>query len=473
MESLALQSVLYSAQHKANLSHRLKSYSLAKHPTLMLNGQIDSTNFSSASGTGQAQPQFGALQWTRKFPFLKKKPPATPQEAEKIALAVLKEPEKPAVDFAKLADAIERPTEASSTEFIDNLFKTHADQVKKDVLVLQDNGSFAGSPFRLVVKKGSTPDKNLLWLDIHGTAESRVFKRMAKTFTLTDFQHENPENGDIHYDTPVVDHDSVQLTMYCLKIDKGTPQDQWDKMTRKEKAKAKPLGETLKKEEMYLYGGKHFLISVHPEERPSIDKTIKLLTETGKDKAPSELMAFIINENITRYSLVANTLYSDLRHMSEKAGQKTIDQSAVLNDGLKMGQKISDLHLTINQQLGVLNRLAELNEFHESPLFEPIKIAQHNERLQGLLRDLAHHQDVKEALDANIQARIGNEMNTIMKKGASLAVMAIPTTAAGALWGMNVPVPGGNVEDMFTYIAGGVGIVTGSMFLALKRFKWL
>jgi Mg2+ and Co2+ transporter CorA len=467
-----LQSVLYSAQHQS-----FKTHFSANPPRMMLhhpNVLSDRTDFSNISGSGHTQPQFGALQWTKKLAFWRKNPPATPQEADKIALAALKEPEKPAVDFAQLAKAIEKPNEENSAKFVDNLFTTYPELVQNNnVLVVQDNGSFAGSPFRLVVKKGNTPDKNLIWLDIQGDTESRVFKRMAQTFTLTDFQKENPENSDIPYDIPVIDHDSIQMTVYCMRLEKGTPQGEWDKLTKKQKKTAKPPGETLKKEEMYLYAGTHFLISVHSEKRPSIDKTIKLLAETGKDKTPAELMTFVVNENITRYTHVISTLHADMSKINETASQRDIDRDTLINDCLKVGQKIDEMHYNVQQQLGVLNRLAELNEFHESAFVNPSRITQLQARLEKCLQILDHYQDVKEALDANVQAKLSNDMNWVMKKVASLGVLAIPTTSVGALWGMNVAVPGAETPEMFKYITGGAGIATGLMFLALKRFKWL
>jgi Mg2+ and Co2+ transporter CorA len=474
-----LQSVLYSSLTLSGTLSGTRHQGVASQKTLMMPGMSlngDQVTFShgQANFAHQTQPQFGALQFTKRFPFLTRKAKVSQQETDKTAPAVLKEPEKPAVDFAQLAKAIEKPNEENSARFIDNLFTTYPELVKSNnVLVVQDNGSFAGSPFRLVVKKGSTPDKNLIWLDIQGDTESRVFKRMAETFTLTDFQKENPENSDIPYDIPVIDHDSIQMTVYCMRLEKGTPQATWDKMTRKQRKTVKPPGETLKKEEMYLYAGSHFLISVHSEKRPSIDKTIKLLADTGKDKTPAELMTFVVNENITRYSHMMSTLHADMSKINESASQKDIDRDTMINDCLKVGQKIDEMHYNVQQQLGVLNRLAELNEFHESPFVNPTRITQLQGRLEKCLAVLDHYQDVKEALDSNVQAKISNDMNWVMKKVASLGVLAIPTTSAGALWGMNVAVPGANTPEMFNYIAGGAGIATGLMFLALKRFKWL
>lgn len=379
-------------------------------------------------------PQFGG--W---FSFLKRTPKAAPQPAAPPKPAVLSQEE------TKLVEALAH----NDAQYIEHLFQTYPQQVNNNFVLYAQ----PGQPYRVAAMKGEG-GKNMLWVDIQGDSSSLLFQHLAKARTLTDFQKETPENNDIPFDVPVIDHDSVQMTVYCIRLNKEKNE--------------------VEKEEMYLYVGDNFLISLHPNNRPSISNTMDMLMATGKfkDPTPAGLMNYIIKENINRYSNVMSTLHQDMSLITQKASGKNVDRS-IIHDGLRVGQKIDDLHYNVNQQLGVLNKLADLNQFHDSPLVSKITISSHVMHLERLLTKLDHHQDVKEALDANVQASFSNVLNNIMKKVCSIGMLTTPYTIPGALWGMNVPVPFANDPFGAYYIAGGATAVAGAMFLALKRAKWL
>lgn len=81
--------------------------------------------------------------------------------------------------------------------------------------------------------------------------------------------------------------------------------------------------------------------------------------------------------------------------------------------------------------------------------------------------------DILSSMMDAFTSMISNNLNQVMKVLASLTVIiAIPTMVAG-LWGMNVPVPGGERAWAFAALVSGTAAVSLGVALFFVRKKWL
>jgi Mg2+ and Co2+ transporter CorA len=390
--------------------------------------------------------------------FTPAQPPALFETAgpDTKATSTKTKPEKPTlkVNLSELIEAVNR----NDTAYFDKLFEQRPATANRPnpTLFLQDKGQ----QFRLTLMKGPD-DKRLIWFDFCGSVKESVLKQLADKFTLAPFQEENPENNNIPYDVPVIDNDSIQMTVYCMSLRPQAPNNPKDDHTT-----------VVADQKLYLYAGENFFITTHDQKRPSVDKTLSLLLETGTFKTPAELMVFIVNENLNRYGHVISSLRKDISRMTAKLSEKKVDES-IMADSLEMNQKIDTMFGNIIRQQQVLKRLLELNKFYHSKFVQTKDVQRLLREIDHHLQVLDHYQDQKKGLEDIKQAKLSNELNHGMRRATALGILAIPTTAMGALMGMNVPIPGGDEKNMFAWLAGGAAAATGSIYLLLKRRKWL
>lgn len=337
----------------------------------------------------------------------------------------------------------------NNSGYFDHLFDSAT--TKKHKNVAQFSNTHNNRQMKVTCVKGEE-SKRLIWFDFEGTGDSPILDKLAKRFTFAKVINDQAENSHISYEIPHIDKDNAQLTAYCMKLN--------------------PETNDVSLQKLRLYAGENFFLTTHAEPRFSIDKATNLLMDTGKYKKPGEMLTFIMNDTIHRYGNAIESLTKEFKAIAVKMAKKETDDT-VMEDFLKTGEKIDKLYENVIRQKQVVIDLMELNVFHESPFLN-------NRDLQGMVQDLEHHmevldhyQDRKNGLIELHHTNFSNDMSDAMKRIASYGLILAPTTAAGALWGMNVAVPGATEPNMFMFILGGIATATAGIFARLKYRKWI
>lgn len=224
--------------------------------------------------------------------------------------------------------------------------------------------------------------------------------------------------------------------------------------------------------ETRLHATDGILMSVHGTAHSSVDKTMRLLNESGRYKTPGELMAFIVGDVIAGYSDAIDSLAGDFRAISAKLDSKKTDDS-VLQDTVDVGEKIDRMHETVQKQKRVLQELSALNEFHANPHVPTTSLRRALGALDRHLEVLDHYQDRKNGLIDLYRAKVSNNLDDAMKRLAALGILIAPYTIVAGFMGMNVAIPGSTIPGMFWLLFGGATAVSGAMLLWMKKKSWL
>jgi Mg2+ and Co2+ transporter CorA len=367
--------------------------------------------------------------------------PADPMD-EPFRVIVGRERSGATVSLGELLGALE----AEDGSFLDRLLPKRAKDPKDRVIRL-GNGKVRVMVTVSAQAKGA---KRVVWADFYESDHHPLLGKLAEKFTFAPFRQTGGRGLD--YEAPHIDRDNAQLTTYGLRL--------------------APNGDVLADETMHLYVGQGFLVTTHAKERPSVTKAQRLLTDTGAQKSPAELMGFILGDTINRYGMVVDSLSRDFSAISAKASQKVTDDT-ILDDALKAAAKIDLIYGTVLRQKQVLRDLLSINEFHKSPNVPVAEVEKHLAALDHHLAVLDHYQERKNGLVELYRAKVGNDQNATMKRLAAVSALIAPAVITVGLMGMNVALPLAASPYAFFIVLGFIGAVTGGLYLLFRRMDWL
>ncbi len=292
----------------------------------------------------------------------------------------------------------------------------------------------------------------MVWADFYEGDNHPLLERLARKFTFAPFRHSARRGNSVEYEAPSIDKDNLQFTTYGIRLS--------------------PDGEVLDDEKMHIYAGKSFLVTTHDKHRPSVTKAQHLITETARYKSPTEMSAFLLSDTINRYSMAVDSLSKDFSAIAQKAEMDKTDDT-ILTDVLKTGRKIDHIYETVLRQKQVLRDILSINEFHHSPFVNPAELQKQLQALDHHLDVLDHYQDRKNGLVELYRAKVGNDLNLAMKRLASVPALLAPAAIIGALYGMNVALPGAASAYAFWIVLGLIASITGGLFVLLRKQGWL
>lgn len=208
--------------------------------------------------------------------------------------------------------------------------------------------------------------------------------------------------------------------------------------------------------------GEDFVMTLSPESQDSFRKKIKKQAFTTQKANLFFQIMSIVNK---MYNHEVTLINRDLRRQTinpEKISVKDLRSFVMyeraLNDYL-------DALIPTNNVLENILSGKELRLYEEDrELIEDLSLSQEQliGRSKTLLRTI---QNVRDAYTAIGSAKLNETMKLLT---VITIVLTVPTMIAG-LFGMNVPVPGGNNQFMFLYIVLGSLVVSGLLYLFLNE----
>jgi Mg2+ and Co2+ transporter CorA len=306
-----------------------------------------------------------------------------------------------------------------------------------------------------------TDDKDpVFWIDFRDN-DSPMLARLAKKFSLAQFQQENGYNDDISYERPTIDHDSIQLTGYAL----GNTDD------KKE----------IEEQTIRIYAGKQFFITTHAQPNRSIDELKALLKETDTYQSPAVLVSSLMDEIIHRNGNTIDSLYRDLKSLTGRISAEDLLVSSkkssrkdrgIVTDFLATTSKISDMNRILIQQKRVLQDFLNKNKFHKSPLIQAESVKADLEEISKLLDNLNEHRIDNKGLIELYQTTTSNQLNHSMRRLTILSALVGPPTMIAGFIGMNVAIPGSGIPYIFWMLTGGSLVTTAALIGYLKKRNW-
>lgn len=231
------------------------------------------------------------------------------------------------------------------------------------------------------------------------------------------------------------------------------------------------------KEEINVFLGQDYVITLHEGKIPVLDRLWKELNElpakreeylkNGTGYFLYELMRLLFQQGFP----LADSITKDLRRVEDELfeGDEEVD---VLRDLITLNRNIITMRSIILPQRTIVASLEHKNrKFVSEDLslyYDDIRDA--IERQWSLL-DTA--KEVIEALQDTHRAWLTHKTNEVIRILTVYSVFSIPFVVVSGLWGMNVHLPFMNHPLAFDIIMAGILVVTIGMGIYFVRKRWL
>ncbi len=226
--------------------------------------------------------------------------------------------------------------------------------------------------------------------------------------------------------------------------------------------------------ELNIFLGKDYLVTYHQDPLRSIAATLDRVQRNSISvaRAPDRLAHTILDFTVDNYQPVIEELSAEVEELEENV--LSAQSKDVLADVLKVKADVQKLRQIISPQREVIARLARgefaLVRAHLLPYYRDL----HDHLVR--FADLADgHRD---ALTNVLQVHLNlqqTQVNQIIKVLTVLATLALPIFVITSFYGMNYThYPAGDVPvwHAYAWVFGVTGLITGSLFLYMKRKGW-
>lgn len=225
--------------------------------------------------------------------------------------------------------------------------------------------------------------------------------------------------------------------------------------------------------EIDLFIGKNFLVTYHRNPLRGVNMTMDLVLKNSATiaRAPDRLAYNILDRLLENYDPALDDLSKDFAEI-----EKDILESKsgdFLTGVLGLKSEVQRLRAIIGPQREVLSRIAH-GEFavvrkHLLPYFRDLL-----NRLERI-HDLSD--GYRDTLNNLLQVHLSIQqmhVNQVIKVLTVLATLALPIVAVASYYGMNVKLPEHELSGWraHAWVLGLTGIITGSLYLWLRRKKW-
>ena len=227
-----------------------------------------------------------------------------------------------------------------------------------------------------------------------------------------------------------------------------------------------------------IFLGKNYLVTIHDEKTPTIRDCFNEHKDNhGEDKSPGKIVFHLIEHLLKEVELLLAGVSTDLDDIEESVF------SNAKSDAFEIGilrQKIMRLRRTLATQKGVLGDLdgaidkftgEKLARYYRSNTNVTLKLWETVEEAR---------ESVEIYKDADFTTST-EQTNKILEALTLVFTLTIPATLIGAIYGMNVLLPGGIETGSWTFLGDytmfklilGVSVVIAlAMYLYFKYRKW-
>jgi magnesium transporter len=220
--------------------------------------------------------------------------------------------------------------------------------------------------------------------------------------------------------------------------------------------------------------GPNYLVSVHDGQTRTIQEMHDICARSGHILAegPVALMHRIIDSMVDHYRPEVEKLESRLDTLEEDVFEQP--HHDMIREILSLKRDINSLRRVVLPQRDVVGRLArrEFSFVSDEMAYRFRDVFDHLVRLSD--EALILQDRVTGILDAHL-SNVSNRLNEQMKVLTLVALLALPFTVLGGLFGMNVHLPGITSQDdprAFWWILGGAIVLLG-LILGYLRSKYL
>lgn len=227
--------------------------------------------------------------------------------------------------------------------------------------------------------------------------------------------------------------------------------------------------------ELNLFIGKNFLVTYHDKPLRSVQATIErvLKNSAAVARAPDRLTYTLLDFLLDNYDPALDDLSAEFSELDKL--MLSGDAGNVLDQIMALKNEVRRVRVIIAPQRDVIARIAR-GEFkiiraHLLPYYRDLL-----DRLNRI-HDLA--ETYRESLTETLQVHLNlqqMQINRVIKVLTVLATLSLPLVAITSFYGMNVhhfPNPDWSWPRAYAWILGLNTVITGAIYIVLKKKNWL
>jgi magnesium transporter len=228
-------------------------------------------------------------------------------------------------------------------------------------------------------------------------------------------------------------------------------------------------------EELDVLLGANFLITMHEDQRASIDLLCQpdYHREAGLAQGPAYLLYQLLSRQVDGYIPLLDSFEAKLEALGDQIFQRRMgDGHTLLNDVLTAQSSALRVHRVLQPQGELLHRLVR-NEYAVIPaelriyfqdLYDDVS------RLTGLTDNM---RELTRSIIDTYQALTNNRLNDVMRMLTVISTIFMPLSFLAGVYGMNVPLPGQTRPWFFFFLVLVFVGVAGVMGWYFRRNRWL
>jgi magnesium transporter len=228
--------------------------------------------------------------------------------------------------------------------------------------------------------------------------------------------------------------------------------------------------------ELDLFIGPDYLITLPDTVLPPLGamfdrlKTREDLRESNFSKGSGYLLYKIVDTNV-------DASFPMLRKMGNKLDKLEDDifegrSSEIVRELSNAKQEIINFRKIVRPQRAVLRDLERTKQRYLAEELE-IYFDDISDAAERIWDTLENYKEVVEALESTNESVLSHRLNDSFRILTAASVILLPLTLIASVYGMNVPVPGGETPFAFWLIVGLMALMLSGLVILFRRRGWL
>lgn len=227
-----------------------------------------------------------------------------------------------------------------------------------------------------------------------------------------------------------------------------------------------------KLQEIDIFLGPTFLVTYHAGAERSMDTVRRKCGEVERlmGRGSDRVLAELLDQLAEGYVALMESLDDEIDTLEDRLFKGA--SRPALREIFSLKKDVLHLRRVVNPQREVLNRLAR-SEHKAVSKEEAVYFRDVYDHIYRVSEMLESFRDVLSGAMEVYLTVVSNRTNDIMKVLTVFSIILMSASLIAGLYGMNVPVPGGDSKLSFWLLLAAMGVLTGGLLVFFKRRRWI
>ncbi len=224
--------------------------------------------------------------------------------------------------------------------------------------------------------------------------------------------------------------------------------------------------------ELDAFLGTTYLVTYHAAVEQSVDAVRKKCSAVERlmARGPDRVLAEVLDHLAEEFVSLMETFDDEIDRLEDRLFKGA--SKPALREIFSLKKDVLHLRRVVNPQREVLNRLAR-SEHKAVSKEETVYFRDVYDHIYRVAEMLESFRDVLSGAMEVYLTVVSNRTNEIMKVLTVFSIILMSGSLIAGLYGMNVPVPGGESRSSFWLLLGGMAGISGVLLVFFKSRRWV